>query len=93
MRKLIISVLVGSVAGLPVAVSAQNDVVLGPYKSRGECVSALKQYRNDFRKAPSSRPFADQTGSLSGSDFNDWAKDSFECRKTSWGWYIAPVEG
>lgn len=92
MKKIIISVLVGSVALLPVAVTAQSEIVFGPYKSRGECVSAMKQYRNDFRKAPSTRPEPQQTGSLSGSEFNGWAKDSFECRNTAWGWYIAPVE-
>jgi hypothetical protein len=75
---------------LPASLSAQD--AFGPYASRGQCESAMKQFRNDFRKNPSSRPLPEVTGSQSNSEFNDWARATFECRKMpNNGWYIVPV--
>jgi hypothetical protein len=86
MKKFMSLALVASCLATPLSLSAQEPGTAPGttgFKNRGECESTLAKMRNNFRKNPELRELAglSGTGDLSNKEFNEFAREDFECRE------------
>ena len=93
MKKFMSLALVASCLATPVSLSAQAPGTAPGttgFENRGQCERALAQMRNNFRKNPELRELAGLAGTkdLSNKEFNEFAREDFECREHTDGTFF-----